>query len=283
MIKIENLSFKYKSGSKNALNDINLSIEKGDFVGVIGESGSGKTTLCNSINALIPHHFKGDFWGSVQIKGKDTFELKPGILAMTVGSVFQDIDSQMVCSFVEDEIRFGLENFGIEKDKIEDSITEALKNVGMEEFRNREISSLSGGQKQKVAIAAIIALKPEILVLDEPTGELDPVSSREIFLLLKKLNEEEKMTIVIVEQKIMLLCEFVKHLIVLEKGSLVSKGTVREVLQNPKKLEEMGINCPRVVSLYEELKEKQLIDEENTQLCINSQEAASLIKTIIKE
>lgn len=283
MIKIENLSFKYKSGSKNALNDISLSIEKGDFVGVIGESGSGKTTLCNSINALIPHHFKGDFWGSVQIKGKDTFELKPGILAMTVGSVFQDIDSQMVCSFVEDEIRFGLENFGIEKDKIEDSITQALKNVGMEEFRNREISSLSGGQKQKVAIAAIIALKPEILVLDEPTGELDPVSSREIFLLLKKLNEEENMTIVIVEQKIMLLCEFVKHLIVLEKGSLVSKGTVREVLQNPKKLEEMGINCPRVVSLYEELKKKQLINEENTQLCINSQEAASLIKTIIKE
>lgn len=282
MITIENLSFKYKTGSVNALNNINLEIEKGDFVGIIGESGSGKTTLCNSINALIPHHFKGDFWGSVKIDGKDTFDVKPGVLALKVGSVFQDIDSQMVCSFVEDEIRFGLENFRFDKDKIEDSITEALRNVGMEDFRQREISSLSGGQKQKVAIAAILALKPEILVLDEPTGELDPSSSREIFLLLKRLNEEENMTIIIVEQKIMLLCEFVKNLIVLEKGSLVSKGAVREVLKDSKKLEEKGINCPRVVALYEELQEKHLLDGKNTELCINSKEAASVINAVIK-
>ncbi len=283
MIKIENLTFKYEGAKKNALDKINLQIEDGDFLGIIGESGAGKTTLCSAINALIPHHYKGDFYGSVKIDDKDSFDTTPGQLALKVGSVFQDIDSQLLSTFVEDEILFGLENFDIPKDQIESRVQFALEEVGITDLRYREIASLSGGQKQKVAIAAIIALQPKILVLDEPTGELDPASSRQIFALLDKLNKEKGITIIVIEQKIMLLCEFAKKLAVMEKGKITHFGKVREVLKNAEELEEKGINIPRVVTLSRQLINNKLLPEnlsENEEIAINSSEAAELIKKI---
>ncbi|MCR5764352.1 MAG: ABC transporter ATP-binding protein, partial [Treponema sp.] len=283
MIKIENLTFKYEGAKKNALDKINLQIEDGDFLGIIGESGAGKTTLCSAINALIPHHYKGDFYGSVKIDDKDSFDTTPGQLALKVGSVFQDIDSQLLSTFVEDEILFGLENFDIPKDQIESRIQFALEEVGITDLRYREIASLSGGQKQKVAIAAIIALQPKILVLDEPTGELDPASSRQIFALLNKLNKEKGITIIVIEQKIMLLCEFAQKLAVMEKGKITHFGKVREVLKNAEELEEKGINIPRVVTLSRQLINNKLLPEnlsEDEEIAINSSEAAELIKKI---
>jgi energy-coupling factor transport system ATP-binding protein len=283
MIKIENLTFKYEGAKKNALDKINLQIEDGDFLGIIGESGAGKTTLCSAINALIPHHYKGDFYGSVKIDDKDSFDTTPGQLALKVGSVFQDIDSQLLSTFVEDEILFGLENFDIPKDQIESRVQFALEEVGITDLRYREIASLSGGQKQKVAIAAIIALQPKILVLDEPTGELDPASSRQIFALLDKLNKEKGITIIVIEQKIMLLCEFAKKLAVMEKGKITHFGKVREVLKNAEELEEKGINIPRVVTLSRQLINNNLLPEnlsEDEEIAINSSEAAELIKKI---
>jgi energy-coupling factor transport system ATP-binding protein len=180
MINIENLTFQYKQTKKNALEDINLTIEDGDFLGIIGESGAGKSTLTYAINGIIPHHHRGDYYGSVKIDGEDTFDKKPCDLALKIGSVFQDIDSQMVSSVVEDEILYGLENFSIPREEVETRLTSSLDMVGISHLRYRNIDTLSGGQKQKVAIAAIIALKPKILVLDEPTGELDPQSSLQI-------------------------------------------------------------------------------------------------------
>lgn len=283
MIKIENLTFKYEGAKKNALDKINLQIDDGDFLGIIGESGAGKTTLCSAINALIPHHYKGDFYGSVKIDDKDSFDTRPGQLALKVGSVFQDIDSQLLSTFVEDEILFGLENFDIPKDQIESRVQFALEEVGITDLRYREISSLSGGQKQKVAIAAIIALQPKILVLDEPTGELDPASSRQIFALLDKLNKEKGITIIVIEQKIMLLCEFAQKLAVMEKGKITHFGKVREVLKNAEELEEKGINIPRVVTLSRQLINNKLLPEnlsEDEEIAINSSEAAELIKKI---
>ena len=186
MIEIQELSFKYSGAKENALNNISLKIEKGDFVGIIGESGAGKTTLCNCMNALIPHHYRGDYYGSVKVDGTDTFDTNTSTLALKVGSVFQDIESQLVTSFVEEEILFGLENFGVPQNEIENRISSALESLGITELHHRELSSLSGGQKQKVVIAAILAIEPDILILDEPTGELDPASSVQIFSLLKK-------------------------------------------------------------------------------------------------
>ena len=284
MIEIKELTFKYSGSKKNALENVSLTIEKGDFVGLIGESGAGKTTLCSCINGLIPHHYTGDFYGSVKIQGTDTFDIEPGKLGLKVGSVFQDVDSQLVRFFVEDEILFGLENFGIPKDQIEQRITAALEALEIQELRHREISTLSGGQKQKVAIAAILALEPDILVLDEPTGELDPASSVQIFKLLQKLNKEKGITIVVAEQKIMLLCEYVKKLIVLEKGTLIHYGEIRSTLTHQKEMEEAGINCPRVLTLTSRMAEEGLVPDSYTKedrICLNAEECAAFIRKVM--
>lgn len=284
MIEIKELTFKYSGSKKNALENVSLTIEKGDFVGLIGESGAGKTTLCSCINGLIPHHYTGDFYGSVKIQGTDTFDIESGKLALKVGSVFQDVDSQLVSFFVEDEILFGLENFGIPKKQIEQRITAALEALEIQELRHREISTLSGGQKQKVAIAAILALEPDILVLDEPTGELDPASSVQIFKLLQKLNKEKGITIVVAEQKIMLLCEYVKKLIVLEKGTLIHYGEIRSTLTHQKEMEEAGINCPRVLTLTSRMAEEGLVPDSYTKedrICLNAEECADFIRKVM--
>ncbi|MBR6143067.1 MAG: energy-coupling factor ABC transporter ATP-binding protein [Treponema sp.] len=284
MIEIQELTFKYAEAKKNALENVTLNIQKGDFVGIIGESGAGKTTLCSCLNALIPHHYTGDFYGSVKVEGQDTFDIKPDKLALKVGSVFQDIESQIVSYFVEDEILFGLENFGVPANQIEERITEALEALGISELRHREISTLSGGQKQKVVFASIIALKPDYLILDEPTGELDPASSLQIFKLLKKLNEEKGITVIVAEQKIMLLCEFVKKLIVLEKGTVVHYGEIRSTLTHQREMEEAGINCPRVLTLTGKMMDDGLTPsgmKTEERICLNTQEAADFIKRMM--
>lgn len=258
MISIKDLSFRYKGSEKEALRGINLDIPGGDFLGIIGSSGAGKSTLTYGINGIVPHHFPGDFYGEIRVNGLDTLDAGTETLARQVGSVFQDIDAQIVSSVTEDEILFGLENFGVPREEIEGRVDESLAAAGILELKKRTISSLSGGQKQKVVIAAITALKPGIILLDEPTGELDPRSSRTIFEYLKKLNEEQGITIVVVEQKIMLLCEFARRLAVMDRGVLVREGKVREVLQRPDILEEAGVNVPRVTTLGKALGDKGL-------------------------
>ncbi|MDR2110525.1 MAG: ATP-binding cassette domain-containing protein, partial [Spirochaetaceae bacterium] len=258
MITIKDLSFRYREGEKNALSGISLDIPGGDFLGIIGSSGAGKTTLSYALNGVAPHHFPGDFYGEVIINGLDTVEAGTEAIARHVGSVFQDINAQLVTPVVEDEILFGLENFGVPREEIEGRLEESLAAAGISELRNRTVNSLSGGQKQKLAIAAITALRPGIIVLDEPTGELDPRSSRHIFEYLRGLNEKYGITVVVVEQKIMLLCEFAKRLAVMDRGSLVLEGTVNQVLRNAAVLEAAGVNIPRVTTLGRALSERGL-------------------------
>ena len=249
MIRFEQVGFQYKGAPTFALRDISLTIKPGEFVGIIGSSGAGKTSLTRCINGVIPHHFPGDFYGAVTVDGMDTVVCGLDALSRKVGSVFQDIDGQMVASLVEDELLFGLENFAVPREEIPQRISAALEALGIAGLRQRAIASLSGGQKQKVAIAAILALRPDILVLDEPTGELDPASSRAIFSLLRTLNETYGMTIVVVEQKIMLLCEYVQRLLVINAGSIRFDGPVRQVVSHSGELEALGVHCPRVVTL----------------------------------
>ena len=241
MIKIQNLSFSYIDAKEKALSKINLEVQDGEFLGIIGSSGAGKTTLSYAINGIIPHHhYKGDYYGKVLVNGKDVFETDASQLALEIGSVFQDIDSQMTCATVEDEILFGMENFGFEKEEIYKRLEWVLKEMKIENLRERDISSLSGGQKQKVAIAAILALRPKILVLDEPTGELDPAASRNIFRLIKELNIKYGLTVIVIEQKIRLLCEYAEKLAVLKHGELIFSGTVEEVLCHRNELAYLG-------------------------------------------
>lgn len=278
MIRIRDLSFKYQGGGGFALQNVGLDIAKGDFVGVIGASGAGKSTLIYAIGGVVPHHYTGDFYGSVCVKGQDTVETRPDELALTVGSVFQDIESQLTAMTVEDEVIFGLENYGTPRELVAQRLVQALEMTGIENLRHRALDTLSGGQKQKVAIAAILALQPEILVLDEPTGELDPRSSRQIFELLRKLNRDYGTTIVVVEQKIMLLCEFAGRLVVMEKGGVAYDGGVREVLAHSEALRRMGINVPRVVSLAEELRNRGLYGGESP---LNVDEAEQMARRVM--
>jgi energy-coupling factor transport system ATP-binding protein len=258
MICIKGLSFKYDGAAANALSGINLEIADGSFLGIIGSSGAGKSTLTHALSAVVPHHYRGDFYGEVNINGLDTVDAGTETVARELGSVFQDVDAQILAPAVEDEILFGLENFGVDRGEIEGRITESLEAAGIGHLRTRLINSLSGGQKQKVAIAAITALRPRIIVLDEPTGELDPYSSRKVFEYLRALNEKYGITIIVVEQKIMLLCEFAKRLAVMDKGFLVLEGGVQEVLQRAEILEEAGVNIPRVTTLGRRLAAKGL-------------------------
>lgn len=280
MIKFKNFSFKYKKSKKNALSGVNLTIKKGDFVGIIGNSGAGKSTFTHAINGVIPHHYEGDFYGEVIVKGMDTVEASPTKLALSVGSVFQDIDGQMVSSVVEDEILFGLENFGVSHEEIEKRISDILKLVGIEDLRYRNISTLSGGQKQKVAIAAVVALLPDILVLDEPTAELDPQSSLQIFSMLKMLNEKMGITIIVVEQKIMLLSEFTTRLLIINEGNIYLDGTPQEVLKDTVALQKIGVNCPRVASLAKELSDRKIY---NGPVPVNVVEAETMVRRVIGE
>ncbi len=278
MIEFKDFSFKYKSGEKPALTIKNLSIQKGDFVGVIGNSGAGKSTFTYAVNGVIPHHYQGDFYGEVRVKGCDTIESTPTQLALSVGSVFQDIDGQMVSSVVEDEILFGLENFGVPKEEIEKRITDILKMVGIEDLRYRNINSLSGGQKQKVAISAVVAMMPDIMVLDEPTAELDPQSSLQIYNMLKMLNETLNITIIVVEQKIMLLSEFSKRIIILDSGEIYLDGTPKQVLSDTSRLTDIGVNCPRVASLANNLNQLKIY---SGSVPVNVMEAETMVRSVI--
>ena len=279
MISVKNLGFVYQGGKTAALDGINIEIPDGDFVGITGTSGAGKTTFTFALNGIIPQKIKGDFYGAVTVDGVDTAEHPAEEFARKVGQVFQDIDSQMVASVVEDEILFGLENFGVPHEEIGQRVDKVLKELGIEDLRDREISSLSGGQKQKVAIASMLALEPEVIVLDEPTGELDPESSREIFKILTALNRDKGITVIIVEQKIMLLCEYVKHMMVLDKGKIAFYGTPKDMASSIDTFKNLGINVPRVTELSAALISEKIYDGEVT---LTVDDAEKMVRRILK-
>lgn len=271
LLELREVSFKYLNHNKDdsldsakaqdstfALNNISLSIESGEFVGIIGPSGSGKTTLASIFSGAIPHHYSGELSGIVKIAGQETKNLALTNIACLIGSVIQDIDAQMVAANVEDEILFGLENFGVAHNEIPNRIDEALQIVGISDLRNRDLDTLSGGQKQKVAIAAILALKPKVMVLDEPTCALDPVSSKMIFSILKDLNKNFGITVVVIEQKVALLSEYCKRLVVLSNGTLSLDLPVGQALKNMDLLYSIGINYPRTTHLINDLQSENI-------------------------
>ncbi len=262
VISIENLSFTYSGSEYQALSDINFQVQTGEFVGITGPAGAGKSTLMLCINGIIPHFQDGKFQGKVLINGVDTFETSCAEISRQVGSVFQDPEAQIVAPTVEDEIAFGLENFGVEPTIIEERITEALELTGITKLRERSTTELSGGQKQRVAIAAAIALRPEILILDEPTSELDPIGTIEVFEVLKQLNERYNLTIVVVEQKINIIMEYIHRLIIFNQGKLVSDRSPREVINEPELLSGIGLKAPPVSELAILLKENGVYNEE---------------------
>ena len=262
IVHIDHVSFSYGSAegaeaeAPLALDDVSLAIEPGAFVGIIGPSGAGKSTLASVMSGAIPHHYAGRLFGATYVDGRDTCDVTLTDISQIVGSVLQDIDAQMVASVVEDELLFGLENFGVPHDQIETRITETLATIGISDLRDREIATLSGGQKQKVAIAAILALRPRMLVLDEPTAALDPASARMVFETLRTVNHTLGVTVVVIEQMVALLSEFCERIVVMDEGRIALDGTPREVFSHSAELRAIGVDSPRTARVSNSLMAK---------------------------
>ncbi len=280
IIELRDVSFSYSAEAEPALSHVSLAISEGEFVGVIGPSGAGKSTLAAMMSGAIPHHYQGKLYGATLVDGHDTCEVTLTDISRVVGSVLQDIDAQMVASSVEDEMLFGLENFGVPHDQIEDRITQTLETVGIAHLRDREIAKLSGGQKQKVAIAAILALAPRVLVMDEPTAALDPASSTMVFETLRQVNKLAGITVVVIEQKVALLCKYCERVLVLSEGQLAYDGEPHEVFGHARELRAMGVDSPRVARIANSLLEHGIVDKVDRP-CLSVDEAKEFIKEIV--
>ena len=282
IISVDDVSFSYGSDSApRALDHVSLNIAAGDFLGIIGPSGAGKSTLTSVLSGAIPHHFGGAFYGAARVAGRDTCTITLTDVARSVGSVLQDIDAQMVASVVEDELLFGLENFGVDHGEIPTRIERTLELVGIADLRDREIATLSGGQKQKVAIAAILALEPDVLVLDEPTAALDPASSTMVFDILRDVNERLGVTVVIVEQKVALLSEYCRRIAVMDKGRIVLEGTPAKVFSHAAELRAIGVDSPRVTRISNSLAREKIIEPGAP--CLNVAQAQELIAGVVAD
>lgn len=281
IIKMECVSFSYGTAADGAyaLKDIDLSVEEGTFVGLIGPSGAGKSTLASAITGAIPHHYRGRLFGSTLVAGLDTCEASLTDIAKVAGSVLQDIDAQMVASVVEDELLFGLENFGIDHREIEGRIASALDAVGIADLRHREIATLSGGQKQKVAIAAILAMTPRVIVMDEPTSALDPASARDVFEVLRRAKELTGMTVILIEQTVALLAEYCDRVVVIDQGRIALDGTPTDVFSHGETLRVIGVDTPRTVRISNSLAEAGLAPNDSPALTLDG--AESLVAGIL--
>ena len=247
--KLEDVSYKYPLEDREILKNINLDIKKGEFWAVIGKNGSGKTTLCNVLRRFIPDFYKGELKGKITLEGKELKDYSAKEIVQKVGFVFQNPFTQIsgVKETVFEEIAFGLENLALDAEYIRKRVEETLKLLHIEELKDKNPYELSGGQGQKVALASIIAMDPEIMVIDEPTSQLDPKGTEEIFEIIDILKKEGK-TIILVEHKLELIAEYAEKVMVLDEGEMILSGNTEDVLKN-KILLEKEIGIPQYTAL----------------------------------
>jgi len=276
LIKFHDFYFRYKGNKIYALNDINLEINENKFILLAGETGSGKTTLIRCMNGLIPQFYSGFYKGWVEVNGRDTSKTSISNLSTIVGIVFQNPENQLVSMNVEHEIAFGLENLGIPKEEIKERINEVVQLTGIKEILDKAPFEISGGEQQRIALASILALNPKILILDEPTSNLDPYFAQKIVNLLEKIHKEKDITIIISEHRLDLLISIVDEIILMDKGKIIKHNDTKKVV-NDLDFERLDINKPFVYSLFSKLKSEDLFEGN---IPINSMEAINLIKKL---
>ena len=272
--KIENVNYKYPLEEKQALKNINIEIKKGEFWAIIGKNGSGKTTFCNMLRRFVPDFYKGELTGTITLEDKELKDYSQKELVQKIGFVFQNPFTQIsgVKDTVFEEIAYGLENLGLDKEEIISKVEKILKLLEIEKLRDRNPYDLSGGQKQRVALASIIAMDPDILVIDEPTSQLDPKGTEDIFKIINLMANEGK-TIILVEHKLELIAEYAQNILVLDEGEIILSGKAEEVLNNKILLEkEIGMTQYSILA-YElekagkvELKEIPITKEKTVEL-----------------
>jgi len=249
IVEIRDLTYQYPLTDNPALRNINLEVHEGEFVAIVGPNGAGKSTLCYTISGFIPHFFKGELDGSVRVADIETKEVGLEDCVLKVGLAFQNPFNQISGSkfTVFEEIAFGLENIGVPREEMITRVEAAMALTGISELAQRSPYSLSGGQQQRVALASILVMEPEGLVLDEPTSQLDPIGTREVFQVIKEMSARG-MTVVMAEHKVEWVAEFADRVIALHEGEIILQGSPSEVFSSPL-LVEIGGNVSRYTSV----------------------------------
>ena len=254
-IELRDVSYRYPTSPKKNLKNINLTVESGEFIAVIGRNEAGKTTLCNVIRGFAPHFYNGTVSGSVKVNGKDVLATEIGELSSDVGYVFQNPFNQNsgVKSTVYEEISYGLENLGVSREEIFRRVDEVIDLLGIGHLAGKHPMKLSGGQCQRVALASVIVMEPEVLLIDEPTSQLDPKGTEDVFKIIKMLKDRGKTTI-LVEHKIDRIAEYADRAILMDQGQIVKDGPAQEILSDPTLL-DCGVKMPEDALLGAKLRE----------------------------
>lgn len=248
-LEVKNVSYKYPIAQENVLENISFSIDKGEFVAIVGRNGCGKTTLCNILRGFIPSFHKGTFTGNVLIHEKNINDMSMGEIAVEIGFVFQNpfIQVSGIKHSVFNEIAYGLENLGVAREEIIVRTNRILDELKMNDLRDQHPVQLSGGQRQRVALASVLVMDPDILIIDEPTSQLDPQSTEKVFEIIKLLKERNK-TIILVEHKIDLISEYADRVILIDNKKIVFDDLAKNVLTK-KEVMSYGVNLPQVAKL----------------------------------
>jgi energy-coupling factor transport system ATP-binding protein len=276
----DRVTYAYRGGD-TIVRDVSLALEEGKVVLVTGPSGAGKTTICRAANGLIPHEFKGTFGGKVTIAGRyDSRNLGVSSLSKIVGVLSQDPETQLFNPSVEDEIVFGACNYGLPVDTIRERTERLLDLTRLGHHRRKNPHNLSGGQQQACALASILAFEPLVLVLDEPTSNIDPIGSQQVLDLVARLAREENRTTLLVEHKIEELADLVDEMIVIDRGEILHRGTVREVLEHVEYIDSVGLSVPQVTLLCARLRTVGWSVEE---LPIGVEEAVRVLSLLVDQ
>jgi len=279
IIETKNLTYTYPGGMQPSINGVSIKVQKGEFVLITGPSGCGKTTLCRCFNGLIPHFYQGELKGEIIVAGMDTITHETHEMAKSVGLVFQNPENQLFALSIEKDVAFGLENLGLPREEMRQRVEWALKLTNIHELRERSPHEVSGGQQQRVAIAAVLAMRPEIIVLDEPTSFLDPLSAETIFEVIHELNRKLGITVVLVEHRLDLTAKYADRIIIMDEGKVCFDGNPRKVLST-EETRLIGVGIPKATFLYHILKKDGVNLGEDTPL--SSQELVKLLKEVFK-
>ena len=262
IVNLQDVTYKYPLTDSPALQNISLQVNEGEFVAIIGPNGAGKSTLCYTLAGFVPHFFKGQLTGLVEVLGKESLNSTLSEWVLNVGLAFQNPFNQISGAkyTVFEELAFGLENIGVPRDEMKARVVDTMKLTGISDLAERSPYSLSGGQQQRVALTSILVMQPKVLVLDEPTSQMDPIGTREVFGVIRRM-AERGMTVILVEHKVEWIAQFADRVIALKEGQIFLDGTPSEVLTSPL-LQENGFGISRYTSVARKARDMGLWKQE---------------------
>src|SRR5512144_3131618 len=258
IVNLQNVSYKYPLTNSPALQNINLQVEEGEFVALVGPNGAGKSTLCYTLAGFVPHFFKGELTGKVEVMGKDLVASSLSEWVLNVGLAFQNPFNQISGAkyTVFEELAFGLENIGVPREEMISRVEDAMKLTGISDLADRSPYSLSGGQQQRVALTSILVMQPKVLVLDEPTSQMDPIGTREVFGVVRTM-AERGMTVILAEHKMEWIAQYADRVLALDEGQILMEGSPREVLTSDLLIDK-GFGISRYTAVAREARKRGL-------------------------